>query len=146
MRWGFSVFCFLTEICMTSTTISTCWPTFCTMWARPSIRSSTTWCQPPTARSSSPHYATSACPFAIHPGGNPTRWPATPLASPATTPSPPTSSKRRHTDWTALTHCCCLETVGTGWSSAGVTSDPSETSLTSLRLHFTYTFYNVYCV
>lgn len=99
MYWGFSVICFLTEICMTSITISTCWPTFCTTWAQPSIRSSTIWCQPPIGRSSSPHYAPSASPAAIHAGGNPTRSLVTLSASPVTTPSPPTWSKRQHTDW-----------------------------------------------
>lgn len=102
-----NVFCFLAVTCMTSTTISTCWRTSCSTLARPSIQSSTTWCQPPTARSSSPRYATSACPAIIHPGGIPTPWPATPSASPATTRSPPTSSKRQRTDgllWITLSH------------------------------------------
>lgn len=138
MYWGLPIICFLTEICMTFITISTCWPTFCTTWAQPSIRSSTIWCQPPIGRSSSPHYAPSASPAASHPGGNPTRSLVTPSASPATTPSLPTWSKRRHTDWIALTRCCWLETVQTGWPSSGVPSpelDFIDFTVTSFGLH-----------
>ncbi len=148
---------------MTSTTTSTCWPTSCSTSARPSIQSSTTWCQPPTARSSSPRCATSACLAAIHLGGTPTPWPATPSASPVTTPSPPTSSKRRHIDRAPMEYSfshykpirCLwlllqlhqgnshtgLETVGTGWSSTG--SPSLSCGFKCPLLYFRCTFYYV---
>jgi len=96
---NFLFFSLLSSVtCMTSTTISTCWPMSCSTSAQPLTQSSTTWCLLPTARSSSPRCVTSSCPTVIRPVGNHTLWPGSQSASPATTPCPPTLSKKRHTE------------------------------------------------